>query len=150
MTVMEENPRTTEEFLLQELFRGLVRSIRIEGLQEPLSVLEGMRCDRVSLLRKSPALLEALDVVLSELRPGAPKSGAKRRSQPLTIPIPREGKRKRLRQSLEGLLPLQVPRDPPSPMNTEADNTIHLRLLATNVAEGANFMSNTKTGQYRS
>jgi len=70
--------------LAQRLVRAFVRSMQIEGLREPLSVLDEMRLNPDALLRRSPALLEALAVVAAEIRHASSGSRRVRQSQSLS------------------------------------------------------------------
>jgi hypothetical protein len=86
--------------LALKLVRAFVSSLRIEGLREPLSVLDGMRLRPDALLRRSPAFLVALDVVASELRHDAQESSAGRQSRFLSPPMRQTVTAAQVRRSL--------------------------------------------------
>jgi len=69
----------TVSSLLQRVVRTFLSSLRIEGYREPLALLEKMRRKNAALLRRSPALRQALAVVLSETTHGVQaKAGAQK------------------------------------------------------------------------
>jgi len=101
-------PQTAKDFnvssLALKLVRAFVSSLQIGGLREPLPVLDGMRLRPDVLLRRSPAFLEALDVVASELRRDAQESNGGRQfrfSNPLML---RKVKAAQARRSLRTLV----------------------------------------------
>jgi hypothetical protein len=76
--------------------RASVKSIRAEGIYEPIEELERAQRDPSCLYRKSPVLLEALDVVLEELRRDSIKASAMQPSDNSVSLLPQAAKEQRV------------------------------------------------------
>ncbi len=131
-----------------ELVRAFVHSMQIEGLQEPLYVLDEMRRRPDALLRRSPALLEALAVVAAELRHGVPASTAVQQFGPLSSLTQQPVQLAQVRQSLRSSVSY-LPRDRRAPLYPVGAEGGILNQQGEIVMKRQQGSGNSKSGQYR-